>query len=68
MDKVREIAGLFTEQVLQSAKAVVAFVVAAIVAWLAQRRIDVDQATLVSLETGLYGLVVAVWVWFTRNK
>ena len=68
MQKVREIAGLFSEQALRSAKAGVAFVVAAIVAWLAQRGVNVDEATLVSLETGIYGLVTAVWVYIVPNK
>lgn len=57
-----------TPKVLASAKAVVAFIVGWVVAWLVARGIDVDQATIVSLENALYGLFVAVWVWFVPNK
>lgn len=68
MDKIKELLSLVSPKVLMSAKAVVAFVAGWVVAWLSARGINVDEASLVSLENGLYGLVTAVWVWFIPNK
>lgn len=49
-------------------KAVVAFVVASIVAYAAQRGIVIDDVTSNALVAGFGGLITAVCVWLASNK
>lgn len=52
----------------ESAKAVVAFVVAGVATWLAKKGLVLDADTQVALVSLLVGLVTAVAVWVTKNK
>lgn len=68
MDKVKELLKLVSPKVLSSAKALVAFVVGAVIAYLAKHGVEVPAESAEALQAGVYGIVVAVWVWFIPNK
>ena len=68
MNKVKELLALVAPKVLQGAKAVVAFVVGAFVAYLAKHGIEVPGETSEAIQAGLYGLIVAIWVFVVPNK
>lgn len=68
MDKVKDILKVLTPKVLASAKAVVGFVIGSLVAYLAKNGIELPTETVQALQAGIYGIIVAIWVWWIPNK
>lgn len=56
------------ELVNGSRKAIVAFVVTALVAWVARKGYNIDVDTQTALRTLLDSLIAGVLVWLTANK
>lgn len=65
---VRNLLSSLSPRVLGAAKAGVGFLVGALVAFLAGNGIELPTETAQAIEAGLYGLVVAIWVYFIPNK
>lgn len=65
---MRNVLAFVVSLVAPNLKAVVAFVVASVVTYLAQRGIVIDDATSNALIAGFGGLLTAVSVYLTRNR
>ena len=68
LKKLKEVLPLAQKYVLAWAKALVGWVVSFIVLKLTNVGAEVDEDVVGNLEAGLYGLIVAVWVWLVPNK
>lgn len=60
--------GVKMEFIKESAKAIVAFVVTTACVWAAKKGFVVDVDTQTALVSALYGIVVGLSVWITKNK
>lgn len=67
-DLPNKVLELVVPLVLPNAKAIVGFLVAGFVAFLADKGIPVEEPTLQALVVGASGLLTAILVWLTPNK